>query len=142
MKEIEAKYNSKGAALGFLLVFLFWITIFYLIFPIYNNPKAFLILLASGCIMGAYFSIIMLFITRRKSIIISFINKEEFKKKINVILFKIGFIQNFNSDNFLSYRPSFKAGFASGNINIYLKETTAEIYGAKAHIKRIERLGL
>jgi len=136
---LEPKYNTQAVLIFFLFTFLLWVIVFYLAFPFKASSTGMLILLFSGLIMGAFVGTIAMFGTRRKTIKISFSNKEEFLDKINVFLFQVGYTKDFNTDNFLSYKPSFRAGIASGRINITLNKNEATISGAKKIIMILEK---
>ena len=140
VSSIEQKYNVQAVSLSFILVFFLWFLVFYLVFPVdWSYLNNLLMLLISSLIMGIFFGAMTLIFTYRKTIKKSFTNKEDFLNNIDSMLFQIGFKKDYNSKNFFSYKPSFKAGVASGNINITINEKEATITGSRLHIKKIEK---
>jgi|GEM_PF-2122307 len=77
--------------------------------------------------------------TKRRTIKLPFVSKEEFMNKITIFLFQIGYTQDFKSDNFFSYKPSFEGGILAGRINITINQNEAIIDGPKINMLKLEK---
>lgn len=139
---LEPKYNYQAFGIVFLFTLITWIIVFYLFFfsRIRNSSISLLILISSGFVMALFAGAMAMFNTKRKTIKTSFENKEEFINELNIFLFKIGYTKDFNQDNFFSYKPSFRGGILSGNINITLNQHDAEFTGPNIPIKKLEKV--
>jgi hypothetical protein len=140
---IEPKYNYQVFLIFFLVGFFLWLTMFYLFFNYeYSQMKTitWIILLTGSLVMGLFLATIVMFSTKRKSITIPFTDKKEFMDKMNIFLFQIGYMKDFNQDNFFSYKPSFKAGVLSGKIYVTLNKNNANIDGPFGHLKKFKDL--
>lgn len=129
---LEKKYNYQQASLSFVYAFLIWIIVFYIFtfnYRVENELTKLSLIFLPGILMGLLLFLTILYQTKRKSIKISFTNKEKFLEYINVLLFQAEYKKDFNSESFLSFKPSFKAGFLSGKVNIYLNQNEATFSG-------------
>ena len=97
--------------------------------------------LAAGLFFGLFFGLTMAFLLMGKTAIVEVADKKGFVSRLNVAMSQLGYNPASQTDDFLTYKPSFQAGLAAGRISVQLQEGHAVVVGPKMYVtKLLQRL--
>ena len=93
----------------------------------------------AGLGFGLLFGFVMAFSLKAVTISRAYEDKATFLSRLNIILAELDYHPEFQSENFLSYKPSLYAGLLSGKISVQLHQNSATIVGPSTYIRKIEK---
>jgi hypothetical protein len=70
----------------------------------------------SGIAFGLLFGFVMAFFMKAVTTSVTFQDKKAFLSRLNVALAEIGYYPESQTESFLTYKPSFRAGLLAGNV--------------------------
>ena len=91
-----------------------------------------------GIGFGLIFGFVMAFYMKAMTITMNYEDKTIFTAHLKLILIDLGYRPEIQGGNFLSYKPSVRAGIFSGKISVQLYDDSATIMGPSAYIKKIQ----
>lgn len=96
----------------------------------------------AGILFGLFFGLIMAVNLKGVTASVEVGDKDEFVSKINVAMSQLGFNPATSSSDFLTFKPSFQAGFLGGRFSVILQGEKATIVGPAMHVnKLLKKLG-
>ena len=93
--------------------------------------------LGGGVFFGLFFGLTMAFFLKGKTADIDYSDKKGFVARLNVAMSQLGYNPATQSEDFLTYKPSFQAGLAAGRISVQLHEDHAIIVGPRTYVKKL-----
>lgn len=93
----------------------------------------------AGIAFGLFFGFVMAFFMKANTISILVHDKKSFIDKLNIGLAEIGYHPESQTDNFLTFKPSFQAGLLAGKISIQIGQNSATIIGPSTYVKKLQK---
>jgi hypothetical protein len=93
--------------------------------------------LGFGIFFGVFFGFTMAFFQKGETVTIEVTDRKAFIAQLNVATSQLGYNPATQTDDFFTYKPSFQAGLASGNISVQLQAGQAIIVGSKIRVKKL-----
>lgn len=99
--------------------------------------------LGAGLFFGVSFGLTMAFFIQRVTAIVGVRDRRELAARLNVALSQLGYFNVIQSEDFLTYKPSFQAGMAAGRISVQFQGNQAVIVGPRMYVQKlIQRLAV
>ena len=95
--------------------------------------------LGAGGGFGLLFGFVMAFFMRGIETSLPIRDRDEFLKRLRPTLAQLGYYPESESQSFLTFKPSFQAGFLAGRISVQLQENGAQIVGPVTYVKKLMR---
>jgi|GEM_PF-1401683 hypothetical protein len=93
----------------------------------------------AGLAFGFFMGLILAIFMRGDTITVPFQNAQEFVSRINVAMSQIGYNPATSAADFLTFKPSFQAGFLSGRMSVVLQGNRATVVGPAMYVKKLAR---
>ena len=93
--------------------------------------------LVAGVFFGVFFGLTMAFFLKGETTRMEATDKNTFVARLNVATSQLGYYPATQSEDFLTYKPSFQAGLAAGRISVQWHEGQAVIVGPKMYVKKL-----
>ena len=98
--------------------------------------------LVAGVLFGSFFGLSMAFFLKAETVEIGYSDKRDFVARLNVALSLLAYNPASQSEDFLTYKPSFQAGLVADRISVELNGDHAIVVGPSMYIKKlVQRLG-
>jgi hypothetical protein len=125
----------------FLITAVLWALLWSLVFSAMMGEEFSQVLpvgIYGGIAFGLLFSLIMSFFMKSATISLTFRDKADFLARLNIALAEIGYHPESQAENFLTYKPSVKAGLLAGKISVQIIDSSLTIVGPKTYIKKLQ----
>ncbi len=93
----------------------------------------------AGIMFGLFFGLIAAHFLKSVTITVPVRDRDEFVSRIYVAMSQIGYNAATASGNFLTFKPSFFAGLASGRFCVVIQGNQATIVGPSIYLKKIQK---
>jgi len=93
--------------------------------------------LGAGFFFGLFFGLTMAFFFKGETANVEFADKKGFVARLNVSMSQLGYNPASQTEDFLTYKPSFQAGLAAGRISVQLHDGHAIVVGPKMYVKKL-----
>lgn len=93
--------------------------------------------LIPGVVFGLIFGFIGALFLKGDKITIPLDNKDKTISKVNIRLAEIGYHPETQTENFLTFKPSFQAGLLAGKISIQVEVNSLTIIGPRIYLKKL-----
>ena len=93
--------------------------------------------LGAGLLFGLFMGLTMAFFLKGETATLEVADPKDFVARLNIALSQLGYNPATQAEDFLTYKPSFQAGLASGRIAVQLREGRAVIVGPKMYVKKL-----
>jgi len=101
--------------------------------------QAFRVGIWCGIFFGLLFGFIMAFFMKAVTIFIKLQEREAFLSRLNVALAEMGYHPESQTETFLTFKPSFQAGFLAGKISVQIEQNSVTIVGPNTYIKKLQK---
>lgn len=132
-------YARTAVMLGSATALPFALVCSWLLAALANQPfgEVLPVGLAAGLLFGVIFGITMAFFLRVETVSVEFTNEAAFVARLNIAVSQMGYYPTSQSERFLVFKPSFRAGLAAGRIAVQLEEGGAVIVGPKMYVRKL-----
>lgn len=95
--------------------------------------------LGAGVAFGVLYGVAVAFLFKGQTATIDVADRKDFVARLDVATSQLGYRPATHTEDFLTYRPSLRAGLASGRISVQMRDETALIVGPKVLVKKLLR---
>ena len=93
--------------------------------------------LGAGLFFGLFFGLTMAVFLKGETATVEVRDAKGFISRLNVAMSQLGYNPATQTEDFLTYKPSFQAGLAGGRLSVQLQEGQAVIVGPRMYVKKL-----
>jgi hypothetical protein len=93
--------------------------------------------LPRGLVVGLLFGLILAFSLKGETATLEVGDKRAFISRTNIAMWQLGYKPAIQTEDFLTYRPSFELGTSGWRISVEFLDDQAVIYGPKQYVEKV-----
>jgi hypothetical protein len=93
--------------------------------------------IGAGMFFGLFFGLSMAFFLKGETATVEVAEKKDLVARLNVAMSQLNYNPATQTEDFLTYKPSFQAGLAAGRISVQVREGQAVVVGPKVYVKKL-----